>query len=298
MLLDVTFTRNRRQGWGVGSCEEVKMNRFHWQKVCCCCCDAHLLNDQTHTHTKPVTTKTKQKKPVQEDKNKYCHNWNIQPYPCRWQLSFPEARLNFLPLRDLEHIWSSDSSAWIRCACSGPLTDTLWTAHAPVSWWGFPRWTTSTAVNGCRGTGGAGGAREECRFKTRSKYPRRPELTAASSNYLSQFQLFNKCCPLAFQDSIHWGPLLKLRKETIKKISWYKLNLSFVLFSYSCTRVKANIRISRTQQQQWLYLGAVVTLHFFNGFWGYKMLKTLIQRHSATLGTRISQHYRSILIFY
>lgn len=128
----------------------------------------------SNTHKTSYDQNETKKKPVQEDKNKYCHNWNIQPYPCRWQLSFPEARLNFLPLRDLEHIWSSDSSVWIRCACSGPLTDTLWTAHAPVSWWGFPRWTTSAAVNGCRGTGGAGGAREECRFKTSSKYPRRP----------------------------------------------------------------------------------------------------------------------------
>lgn len=65
------------------------------------------------------------------------------------------------------------------------------------------------------------------------------ELTAASSNYLSQFQLFNKCCPLAFQDSIHWGPVLKLRKETrtIKKKKknnkavGTNLNLSFV-FSF------------------------------------------------------------------
>lgn len=142
------------------------MNRFHLQRVCCCCCDAHLLNDQTHTVQ--LTAKTK--------KN-YCHKWNIQPYPCHWQPSFPEARLNFLPLRDLEHIWFSDSSVWIRCACSGPLTNTLWTARAPASWWGFPRWTTSTAVNGCRGTGGPGGAREECRFTTSSKHPRRPVWT-------------------------------------------------------------------------------------------------------------------------
>ena len=76
-------------------------------------------------------------------------------YLCHWW--WPH--LYFLLSWALVHMWAAYFSAWELCVCSGPSLDTLWTAHAPVFWWGFLHWTTSVFVNGCRGTGGAGGGR-------------------------------------------------------------------------------------------------------------------------------------------